>query len=255
METDSFFCRLFKQLPQTLFELIGQPAARAKSYRFDSVEVKKSFRIDGLLVPKRAALPLYFVEVQFQRSPKFYANLFAKVFCYLEDNDPKQEWFAVAIFPSRAEEQKDLGPYEDLLQSSRVARCYLEDLVEIEDPPVGVGILQLLFATEALAGELASKVAQKARAQFAESDLVRKVIELVEGLLISRFPQYGREEIRMKFKLHDIRESKVWKEAQEETQKGIIEKLLARGMPQKEIAELLQMPVAQVRRLAAAAQD
>jgi hypothetical protein len=27
VETDSFFYRLFKELPQTVFELIGQPAA------------------------------------------------------------------------------------------------------------------------------------------------------------------------------------------------------------------------------------
>jgi hypothetical protein len=36
------------------------------------------------------------VEVQFQRLPKFYANLIAKVFCYLDENDPTQEWVAVA---------------------------------------------------------------------------------------------------------------------------------------------------------------
>ena len=117
---------MFKQLPQTLFELIDLPAARAKSYRFDSVEVKKAFRIDGLFLPNKASLPLYFVEVQFQRQPKFYANLFAKVFCYLEENDPKQEWVAVAIFASRHEEPKHLRPYEDLLQSKRVKRIYLD---------------------------------------------------------------------------------------------------------------------------------
>ena len=91
METDSFFYQLFQQLPQTLFELLDLPAVRAKSYRFDSVELKKSFRIDGLFVPNKRTLPLYFVEVQFQRLQTFYANLFAKVFCYLEENDPKQE--------------------------------------------------------------------------------------------------------------------------------------------------------------------
>src|SRR5437879_10177668 len=103
METDSFFYRLFNDLPQTLFELIGLPAARAKAYRFDSVELKKAFRIDGLFVPKKRTLPVYFAEVQFQRRQKFYANLFAKVFSYLDENDPKQEWVAVAIFPTRKE--------------------------------------------------------------------------------------------------------------------------------------------------------
>ncbi len=110
METDSFFCQLFKQLPQTLFELIGLPAEQAASYRFDSVEVKKPFRIDGLYIPRKPNLPLYFVEVQFRRLAKFYANLFSKVFCYLEENDPAQDWVAVAIFPTRKSEQQNLAP-------------------------------------------------------------------------------------------------------------------------------------------------
>ena len=154
METDSFFCRLFKQLPQTLFELLELPVLQAKSYRFDAVEVKKSFRIDGLFVPDRRALPLYFVEVQFQRVPTFYANLFAKVFSYLDENDPKQEWVAVAIFPSRREEPKHLGPDQNLLQSRRVKRLYLDELPASPNPPLGLGILQLLSASLKEAQEL-----------------------------------------------------------------------------------------------------
>ena len=58
METDSFFCQLLKQLPQTLFELLGLPAKQARGYRFDSVEGKKSFRIDGHCLPRRASMLL-----------------------------------------------------------------------------------------------------------------------------------------------------------------------------------------------------
>jgi Protein of unknown function (DUF2887) len=39
MESDSFFYQLFKELPQTLFDLLGLPATQAESYRFDSVEL------------------------------------------------------------------------------------------------------------------------------------------------------------------------------------------------------------------------
>jgi len=92
METDSFFWQLFKQLPETLFALLGLPVEGAAAYRFDSVEIKKSYRLDGLFVPEKAHLPVYFVEVQFQRALRFYANLFAKVFSYLEANDPNQDW-------------------------------------------------------------------------------------------------------------------------------------------------------------------
>src|SRR5262249_29005491 len=147
METDSLFYQLFQQLPETLFELLDLPAKRAKSYRFESVELKKAFRIDGLFLPKKATLPIYFVEFQFQRVQTFYANLCAKWFCYVEQNDPKHEWVAVAIFPTRKEEPKHLGPYEDLLNSKRVKRIYLSELAAIKDPPIGLGVLQMLFAS------------------------------------------------------------------------------------------------------------
>jgi predicted transposase YdaD len=86
MESDSFFCQLFKRLPQTLFEILGLPVELAKDYDFDPVEVKKSYRLDGLFRPKRAGLPAYFLEVQFYQSERFYRNLFAKVFTYLDNN-------------------------------------------------------------------------------------------------------------------------------------------------------------------------
>jgi predicted transposase YdaD len=57
----------------------------------------------------------------------------------------------------------------------------------------------------------------------------------------------------MKFKLHDIRESKVWKEAhnegKDETNRGTIQTLLAKGMSPAQIAELLNLPLDEVRRL------
>jgi predicted transposase/invertase (TIGR01784 family) len=234
--------------------LLGLPATHAKGYRFDSVELKKALRIDGLFVPSKRTLPVYFVEVQFQRVPKFYANLFAKVFGYLDENDPAQEWVAVAIFPSRAEEPKCQGPYEDLLNSRRVRRIYLEDLRAVDDPPVGLGVLQLLLATVRQAEHLAPRIVRKAKRETSDGDLQRKVVELVERMLLLRFPEFDREAMRMKFKLHDIRESKVWKEAheagKEENIKEVIEKLRAKGMAEKQISELLEISISEIRRLA-----
>jgi predicted transposase YdaD len=66
----------------------------------------------------------------------------------------------------------------------------------------------------------------------------------------------------MRFRLNDIRESKVWKEAREEgimegEEKGKIaereknvRRCLAKGMTEKQIADLLEIPIAQIRRLA-----
>jgi predicted transposase/invertase (TIGR01784 family) len=250
METDSLFYQLFQQLPETLFELLDLPAKRAKSYRFESVELKKAFRIDGLFLPKKAMLPIYFVEFQFQRVQTFYANLFAKVFCYLEQNDPKHEWVAVAIFPTRKEEPKHLGPYEDLLNSKRVKRIYLAELAAIKDPPIGLGVLQMLFAGRRELQELAPHLVEQASEEIADSDLQIKVVELMERMLLSRFPEYDREEMLMKFKLHDIRESKIWKEAhtlgREDERRERVHALAAKGMAASQIAELLNLSEKQV---------
>jgi predicted transposase/invertase (TIGR01784 family) len=281
METDSFFCRLFKQLPQTLFELLGLPAAQARAYRFEAVEVKKALRIDGLFLPRKANLPLYFVEVQFQPLPSFYANLFAKVFCYLEENDPAQEWLAVAVFRSRAVEPKLLGPYDDLLRSPRVRRIYLDEYPMPADPPVGLGLVQLVTAPVEQARELVRRLVSRARHDIADSVRAARVIELVEELLLRRFAQLTREEIRTMFELTDLRKTRVWQEAVAEgeakgkaegeakgkaegeakgkaegmllAQQEWVGKMLAKGMSAQEIAALLEISVPQVRRLARAA--
>jgi predicted transposase/invertase (TIGR01784 family) len=288
METDAFFYQLFNRLPQTLFELLGLPAGRARAYRFDSVELKKSFRIDGLFVPKKPRMPLYFVEVQYQRSARFYANLFAKIFCYLEENDPMQEWMAVAIFPSKNKDLKSLGPYEEFLGSKRVRRIYLDELVQSGTLSPGLGILKLAAAPI----EDVKYLSDTLLANAGDSASGSSIVELVEELLIRRFATLSRQEIRNMFKLTDIRKTRVWQEAHEEgivegkaegiekgiekgieqgiekgieqgieegriageiaAKKQLIQKWIRKGMSQKAIADLLEIGVDEVRRLAKA---
>jgi len=253
METDTFFYKFFKALPPTLFQLLGLPGSRSRAYRFDSVEVKKSLRIDGMFVPRTNELPLFFLEVQYQRTDVFYANLFAKVFCYLQENDPKQDWQAVALFESRRTEPVDLTAYEVLLASRHVHRIYLDEYPIPANAPIGLEILRLLNTPEAGLKPLVRKLA---------IDSPPLVIELIEELLIRRFGKYGREEIRRMFQLTDIRKTKVWQEAHEDGRKEgreegairkeqeLVRRCLAQGKAAEEIAELFGIPLKEVRRLA-----
>ncbi len=266
METDSFFCQLLKQLPQTLFELLGQPSERANDYRFDSVEIKKSFRIDGLFVPTKPELPVYFVEVQFRRNATFYANLFAKVFLFLEANPTMRDWAAVAIFESRRFEPKHLEAYEDLLRSKRVTRVFLDEYQVPADPPLGLGILQLVTAPVEDVKRLVGILARKAESAEVDIELGKKVIELTEELLLRRFTEFDREEVRKMFQLQDIRKSKVWQEAHQEgiaegkeigleegkslEKRKTVRRCLAKGMSVKETADFMEISVHEVRRLA-----
>ena len=265
METDSFFWQLLKQLPETLFALLGMPVEAAAAYRFDSVEIKKSYRLDGLCIPVKANLPVYFVEVQFRRAPRFYANLFAKVFSYLEANDPDQDWQAMAIFANRSVEPSLQLPYQDLLASPRVRRIYLDEMTTSGAAAPGLTLLQLVTAPKHEAPELVQQLVRRAQRE-SDSERTKVIVELVEELLLRRFTQMNREEVRRMFQLHDLRKSRVWQEAHKEgktegkvegkaegrteAQQALVHRLVAKGKPLKEIAELLDMPMSQVRRLA-----
>jgi predicted transposase/invertase (TIGR01784 family) len=261
METDSFFYQLLKQLPETLFALLGQPLARVADYRFDALEVKKSYRLDGLFVPARPDLPVYFVEVQFRRTRGFYANLFAKVFSYLEANDPDQEWMAVAIFPIRAVAPRQSEPYADLLASPRVRRIYLNELEIPGGAPPGLAILQLATSPRNSTAELVSRLLRRAR-QDPDCERADVIVRLLEEVLIRRYHELDRVEIRRMFKLHDIRKTRVWQEALEEgREKGreegialakreLVRRLRANGQTMKEIAQLMGVSLSEVRRLA-----
>jgi predicted transposase/invertase (TIGR01784 family) len=259
METDSFFYQLLKQLPETLFALLGQPLSLVADYRFDAMEIKKSYRLDGLFVPRRKNLPLYFVEVQFQRRKRFYANLFAKVFSYLEANNPDQEWMAIALFGNRVCEPKSPKTYEEFLQSKRVRRIYLDELSLSDAVPPGLTVLQLASAADSKASELVLRLLRQAQ-DDPDCERGNRILQLTEEILIRRYHDLDREEIRHMFKLHDIRKTKVWQEARDEgreegrslEKQQTVRLLQSKGHSLKEIAQLLDLPLAEVRRLAKA---
>ena len=179
METDSFFWQLLKKLPETLFALVGLSPKTADQYRFDALEIKKSYRHDGVCVPTSVKLPVCFVEVQYRRRRHCYANLFAKVFSFLDANNPDQDWIAAVLFPSHSAEPKPQPAYEDLLASPRVRRIFLDELKVPKDATAGLRILQLVSAPAKQSRELVSNLLEEARK---ESDCERAsvIVELME---------------------------------------------------------------------------
>jgi predicted transposase YdaD len=78
MKTDSVFYRLFQRLPGLVLELAEIDVADVDGYQFHSEEVKQTaFRLDGMMRPPEGSeRPLIFVEVQYQRDPRFYRIAF-----------------------------------------------------------------------------------------------------------------------------------------------------------------------------------
>lgn len=83
----------------------GQTELPADTYQFTSIELKQlAFRLDGLFLPpiNQPNLPIYFVQVQFQKDDGFYYHLFAKIFLYLYQDKPVNNWRAVVVYPRRS---------------------------------------------------------------------------------------------------------------------------------------------------------
>ncbi len=262
METDALFYRLFQELPDCYFELIGAPAEMAEGYTFASEELKQTgMRIDGVFVPARPDLPVHFVEVFFYKTPHAYSNLFAKVFLWLETKNPAQDWHACVIFAHRRLEPAKLRPYRALLASEQVTRIYLEELPQAPANQFGLGILELIAASPEQALAKARTWLERVQRVKKPVAVRRKLVELIETVMLGHFPILTREELERMLQITNLRETRVFQEALEEglekgreegLEKGreeIVLRLLAKKFSVAEVAEWTGLPLARVKTL------
>ena len=218
MKTDSIFYRIFQADPGILFELLGQSSHRAQGYEFKSVEIKQvAFRIDGVFLPtpEAADQTVWFVEVQFQRDPAFYQRFFSEIYLYLNLHPDTVDWQAVVIYPKRSIESDYPHVFRANLNSNQVHRIYLEDLNEAVDS-VGVGLMQLIVADSAKTVTQAQALISRVQPQEQTNPRFATIIELIETIVVYKFPQLSREEIESMLGVSELKQTKVYQEALDE---------------------------------------
>jgi predicted transposase/invertase (TIGR01784 family) len=219
MKTDSIFYRLFQRFPGTFFELIHRPASEASAYEFASVELKQTaFRIDGLFlpVPNLQEKPIYFLEVQFQKDPEFYARFFSEIFLYLRLSAPTKAWRAVVVFAKRSIEPTAVEPYQILLESDQVTRLYLNELGDVAEQSLGVGMIKLVVETKKQTPELVRRLVEKARQELTDEIIQREVLDLIETIVLYKLPKISRQELARMFGLNDLKKTRYYQEVREE---------------------------------------
>jgi predicted transposase/invertase (TIGR01784 family) len=219
LKTDSIFYQIFKTDPGILFELLGQSPDLAQDYEFSSVEIKQlAFRIDGVFLPKPDSndQTVWFVEVQFGRDPKFYGRFFGEIYFYLDLHQDTEDWQAVVIYPNRSIEPKKRHLYRANLNSDQVHRIYLDDLNGVPTESLGLGMMQLILADSVDAVIQAQSLLSKTRTQDRTDSKIAAIIELIETIVVYKFPQLSREEIELMLGLSELRETKVYQEALQE---------------------------------------
>ena len=221
MKTDSIFYRLFTVSPETFFLMLGMPAAQAAEtaarYDFEALEFKEtSHRADGVFRPAETTSTVYFLEVQGYELPSVYADLLAKVYTYLKQNEPSQPYCGVVLFADRGLEPKGLAPYQLLIDGGLIRRFYLNELPGLTDGPLGLSILDLIRRSEGEAPAAARTLLTRAKLEIGDEALRADLIDLIETVIVYKLSRLSREEIQAMLQIHDIRESRVYREAKAE---------------------------------------
>ena len=222
MKTDTLFYQLFKSFHSLLFELIERPITEAEGYQFSSVEVKeKAFRFDGIFIHATNDKPFFLIEIQFQPKEDFYWEFLSEIFLYLNQYRPKQEWQAVAIFARRSFEPEIPNYVREIIASNRIVRVYLDDWLDLETDSFAIAIIQLILSSESQAVTMARRLGEKIE-QENDPEIQEQVLELIETVLVYKFPKLSRQEIEAMFTYSDLKQTRVYQEAKEEgEQRGL----------------------------------
>jgi predicted transposase/invertase (TIGR01784 family) len=262
VKTDPIFYRLFKNVPSAFFELIGRSPAEASAYEFRSIEIKQTaFRIDGVFIPiaQDERTPILFTEVQFQQDDDFYYRFFSEITLYLQQYKPPSDWQAVIIYPRRGVESSVPLAYQDWIALPKVQRLYLKELaIATPETPLGMSLAQLVVESKKRALEQAKALIARAQRETGDRRLQREIIELVETIIVYKFPQTSRQELEAMLGLGDLKETRFYQEAEQEgEQKGerkaklaAVPRLLQKGLTLEAIADALELSLEDVNRAA-----
>jgi predicted transposase/invertase (TIGR01784 family) len=252
MKTDAIFYEIFKEFPNIFFEIIGKPDTNTNIYEFIAPEIKqKSFRLDGVFSPLEEFTneALYFIEVQFYKDEEFYDRLFTSIFLYFTQyQPPNPDWFAIVIYDKRSNERTYPQRYRSLLEP-HLRRFYLDELDDVPDDSLGMGIVRLVVESENKAGELAKTLINKAKETLTDTLTQRKVLEFIETIVVYKFPNLSREEIETMLNLNLLKETRVYQEAKAEGKEEgkleiklqMIPILVGLGLSIQQIAERLEL--------------
>ena len=264
MKTDSIFYRLFQEIPSIFFELIGNSPQVAELYQFSSVEVKQTaFRIDGVFLPNHNTdNPIYFLEVQFQLDKDLYHRVFSEIFLYIRQNNPKNHWNAVVIYPTRNIDTRDIQHYQEFFTSQRVRVIYLDELEDIASLPIGVATIKLIIAKKDSSIIQARELITRTKQEIDSEIQQQQVLQIIETILIYKFPRMNREEIEAMFGLSELKQTRFYQEAKEEGKEEGIEQgielgerkakldavpgLIALGLTREQIAQVLNLSLAEI---------
>jgi predicted transposase YdaD len=200
MKTDKRFYRIFLSQPDLIAELLPGVPPNCE-FEYSAPVVKEiEVRLDGLLIPSSddLSLPLVFLEAQMQADVNFYGRYFAGIYLYLRQYKANRPWKGLLILNRRSHDLGSEVPYQ-LQLDRQVQRLYLEDLLPLTELSPNLAILRLFFLPEEEVSAAARLILDNPPT---EAEFQRR-LDLVEAILVNKFPQLSFEEV---LKMLDLKE-------------------------------------------------
>jgi predicted transposase/invertase (TIGR01784 family) len=258
MKRDHIFFKIFQQNPSLLFEFVDNKPPEADNYRFESVTLKETeFRIDGVFLPPDNATTkiAYFAEFQFQQDERLYFRVFTELMMYMDKNErsenPYDDWGCILIYGSRSLEPSKSRIHRALLASEQTRIIYLNELGDLREQSLGLGLMILTIIPEQNAIESAKFLIEKAKTESTPKLSEKAIIDLVATIIVYKFSTLEREEIEQMLGI-SLEESRVYQDAKVEGEISLIIRQLKcklSKLPETLIAKIEALSLEQVEEL------
>jgi predicted transposase YdaD len=167
---------------------------------------------------------------------------------YLGQNKIRRTWQAIVFFPDRS---VDLGipiEYQGFIATEQLKVIYLN---EITEESLGIGIVKLILEKAKNAPQKAQELITQTQAEISDFYLKRKVLELLETIVIYKLPNLSKKELESMFTFQELKQTQYFKDvAEEQREKGKIETiplLIRLGLTAEKIAEELDLDIKTVK--------
>ncbi|MBD2144280.1 DUF2887 domain-containing protein [Sphaerospermopsis sp. FACHB-1194] len=145
--------------------------------------------------------------------PLSYKRVFAESHLYFYRNRSRfSDWQGVIIYPSRNIEQSDIYPHRGLLNSEQVHRIYLDELGDIQQLPVWVGLMVLTTLKESQAPAAARYLLTRSNQENSSNEMI---LEMITTIMMYRFENLTLREVQVMLGI-SLERSRAYQEIKQE---------------------------------------
>ncbi len=159
------------------------------------------------------------------------------------------DWQAVVLFGSRSMDPGIPQTYRAFEANGQVQRLYLED--QANQGSLAFGVLGLIRTPKRNLKARVEQLLPRVQAEDLDPGRRQQIMEMLETVLVGKFPELSRQEIEAMLKVKSLRNTRVFQEGIEEGREQnrlrMISRLAAMDFPVEKIAEAAELSVEQVR--------